>query len=166
MASNDSPFSIGINNFPPHLYVPSDADSLDARAAALVSSGGGEELLLTYIVPQGKQTVIFGYSLYNDGLLESSTKFLPRIDGYRTLKNHGRPVYVGNTSQPQANFIMSLGLGPNLSNVNLIQCNIVLKELQQFTWHFQNDSGVGVNAGVRIVGYEFSGASYGAKSGS
>lgn len=162
----DAPFSIGINNFPSHLEVPSDADSLDARAVAIVPTGSGEELLLTYIVPKGKQTVIFGYGLFNDALLEATTRFYPRLDNNRTLKNHGRPVYVGDTSNPQANFIMSLGLGPNLSNINLVRCNIVLKELTQFTWHVRNDSGVAVNMGVRIVGYEFSGASVGAKSGS
>jgi hypothetical protein len=162
----DAPFSVGISNLPPHLYVPSDADSLDARAVAIVPSGGTSELLLTYIVPRGKQAVIIGYGLFNDGLLEATTRFFPKLNGQRTLKNHGRPVYIGDTSNPQADFIMSLGLGPNLSNINLISCNIVLKELTQFTWHVTNTSGVNTNMGVRIVGYEFSGATTGSKSGS
>lgn len=160
------PFNLGIE-LPPHLFIPEGGLSLDPRAMAIISPESDRELLLEYRVPKGMSARIISYGIFNDGLNEEDAQFFPEINGLRTLKNHGRPVYTGNDPQNyQVDYIMSLGLAPDLSNQSLIHCNIFLKEFDVFRWYVSNRSLVETKMGCRLVGYEFSGNYTGSNIGS
>jgi hypothetical protein len=159
------PFNIGID-LPSHLFIPEGASSLDPRAMAIVPAGAEKEILLEYRVPKGMQARIIAYGIFNDGLNEEDAQFYPEINEIRTLKNHGRPVYTGDPQNPTVDFIMSLGLAPDLSNVALIKCNIFLKENDIFRWKVSNRSTVETKMGARLVGYEWAGSYNGNKAGS
>jgi hypothetical protein len=159
------PFNIGIE-LPAHLFIPEGASSLDPRAMGLIPVGTEKEVLLEYRVPKGMQARIIAYGIFNDGLNEEDAQFYPEINGVRTLKNHGRPVYKGDPQNPNVEYIMSLGLAPDLSNVSLIKCNIFMKENDVFIFKVTNRALVETKMGARLVGYEWAGNYTGSKSGS
>jgi len=156
MSNNENPFSIDINNLPRHNFVPKDGESIDPRALGRVVAGSVQDLLLEYRCPVGKQAFFIGYSLFNDGLFEADTEFFPKRNGVRILVNHGHPTYSGTLTNPSVVFKMSLALGPDMSNANLIPCNIFLKSGDRITWQVSNLSGVDAFMGVRMSGFEVS----------
>jgi hypothetical protein len=156
VSNNENPFSIDINNLPRHNFIPSEGESIDPRALGKVVAGTVEELILEYRCPIGKQAFILGYSLFNDGLFEADTQFFPKKNGVRILANHGHPTYSGDLTNPTVNYKMSLALGPNMSNANLIPCYIFLKSGDRVTWQVSNGSAVDTFMGVRMSGFEVS----------
>jgi hypothetical protein len=134
---------------PRHLYVPEDGVSIDLRKVCKVEAATALTLFMSYQVPRGAQAIFIGYGLFNDGLFSTDTEFLPRVDGGRIFPYHG---------DPSNNYKMSLGLGPDLSNSNLINCYLTLNEGQVLTWYVANAATVDTVMGIRMVGY-FSSAS-------
>lgn len=130
--------------FPPHLYIPQGAASIDIRRCCTVTPGSVREIFMSFTAPQGGLTQFISYAIFNDGLLEENYEFKCLVDGSNSLAYHG---------DPMKNFKIALGLGPDLSNVNLIPIQLAIQPGQTVAWTVTNKSAVNTVMGVRMVGY-------------
>lgn len=130
--------------FPPHLFIPEGAESIDMRRVIDCDPATTNQLLIDFTAPQGAVTKFIGYAVYNDGLLFQNYEFLPEIDSMRILRYHGNPAF---------NFKIGLGLAPDLSNISIIPCQISMMPNQRLTWKITNTSAVVTKMGVRMIGY-------------
>jgi hypothetical protein len=130
--------------FPDHLFVPDGAESLDIRRVANVTDGTVNAEFMSFTAPQGAKVHFIAYSVYSDGQTAANQEFIPRVDGRRVFAYHG---------DPNNNFKIDLGLGPDLSNANLITCQLTLNPKEKLTWSLTNNQGVAIAMGVRMVGY-------------
>lgn len=131
-------------NFPPHLFIPQGAQSLDLRRVVAVSSPSTGILLFSYTSPPGAITRFIKYGIFNDGQNGANYEFLPLVDGARIFPFHG---------DPSQNYKIYLGLGPDLSEASMIPCQLSLQPGQKLEWYISNTSGVDTSMGVRMVGY-------------
>lgn len=129
---------------PPHLFIPDNAQSLDIRRLATIATGTINEEFMRFQAPTGAKVQFIGYSVFSDGTLAAPQEFIPRVNGKRVFPYHG---------DPNNAFRINLGLGPDMSNANVIQCNLVLNPSDILTWAVTNTSGVNIAMGVRMVGY-------------
>jgi hypothetical protein len=129
---------------PPHLFIPDNAQSLDIRRLASVLDGTENEVFMSFQSPTGSKVQFIGYSIFSDGTLAAVQEFIPRVNGKRVFPYHG---------DPNNGFRINLGLGPDMSNANVIQCNLTLNPGEILTWSVTNLSGVNIAMGVRMVGY-------------
>jgi hypothetical protein len=130
--------------FPPHLFIPQGAASIDIRRCCTVTPGSVREIMMSFTAPQGGLTQFISYAIFNDGLLEENYEFKCLVDGSNALAYHG---------DPMKNYKIALGLGPDLSNVNLIPIQLAIQPGQTVTWTVTNNSAVDTVMGVRMVGY-------------
>lgn len=130
--------------FPPHLFIPDGAQSLDFRRVANIPSPTTNYELFKFVAPPGAVTRFISYGIFNDGLIASDYNFLPLVDGSRIFPYHG---------DPSDNFRIYLGLGPDLSNTSMIPCQLYLQPGQVLQWLVTNTSGVDCSLGVRMAGY-------------
>jgi hypothetical protein len=128
---------------PPHLFIPADAQSIDIRNLANVPPATTVELL-RFKAPQGQYVKFINYSIFFDALLFDLINLVPLVDGIRVFPYHGNP---------QQNYKIGLGTGQDLSNGNLISCQLTLQPGNELVWKFTNNDVVDVAAGVRMVGY-------------
>ncbi len=128
-------------SFPPHLFIPEDAQSVDISALANVPPARTVELL-RYKSIKGGFTNFIGYTIFNDALMLALINLVPTVNGDRVLPFHGNP---------QLNFKMGLGLGPDMQV--LIPCQLQLQPNDVLVWTFTNNDVVDVAAGVRMNGY-------------
>lgn len=138
--SGRNPTSVSL---PPHLFIPADAQSVDIRNLANVPPATTVELL-RFRCPQGQFVKFINYSVFFDALLFNLVNLVPTVNGVRILPFHGNP---------QANYKIGLGTGQDLSNANLIACQVDLQPNDVLVWEFTNSDVVDVAAGVRMVGY-------------
>jgi hypothetical protein len=136
--SNVKPIAV---SFPPHLYIPEDAQSIDISELDNVPPGD-TVTLLSMTGLKGGFVYFTGYAVFNDALMLSLIELVPKVNGSRVLSLHGNP---------QLKFKMGLGLGPDLST--LIPCQLMLQPNDVLTWEFTNNDVVDVAAGVRMSGY-------------
>lgn len=129
--------------FPRHLYTPEGAQTVDIRKVCLVAPGD-TDAILSFTAPQGAVTRFTHYGIFNDGALEDDFQFIPTVNGRRAFPFHG---------DPQENFRISLGLGPDLTNNSMIEATIALNPGETIAWTAQNGSAVPVTLGVRMKGY-------------
>jgi hypothetical protein len=130
--------------FPPHLFIPQGAASIDIRRCCTVTPGTTRETLMSFEAPPGGVTQFISYAIFNDGLLENNYEFRCLVNGTNVLAYHGNP---------SNNYRISLGLGPDLSNVNLIPMQLAVQPGQTVIWTVTNSSEVDTVMGVRMVGY-------------
>jgi hypothetical protein len=130
--------------FPPHLYVPEGAESLDLRRVMNIPNGTLDYAIFEFIVPPGAVTRFISYGVFNDGDVAANYRFLPQVNGNRIFRYHG---------DPMTNFKIDLGLAPDLSNNSLIPCQLTLQPYDVLRWLVTNTSGVDTSMGVRMVGY-------------
>lgn len=130
-------------SLPPHLFIPADAQSVDIRNLANVPPATTVELL-RFECPKGMFVKFINYSVFFDALLFNLVNLVPKINGVRILPFHGNP---------QQKYKIGLGTGPDLSNANLIACQIDMQPNDVLVWEFTNSDVVDVAAGVRMVGY-------------
>lgn len=128
---------------PPHLFIPADAQSVDIRRLANVPPAA-TVTLLRFVGRKGTFTKFINYSVFFDALLFSLIDLVPTVNGVRVFPFHG---------DPQSNFKIGLGTGTDLSNANLIPCQLDLQPNDVLEWTFTNNDTVDVAAGVRMVGY-------------
>lgn len=133
-----------VTSFPSHLYVPDGSQSLDMRRLVSVATGTVNEEIFRFQAPKGQRVWFLGYSIFSDGTLAASQEFIPRVDGNRVFPYHG---------DPNNSFKINLGLGPDMSNQNIIHCQLPLEPGQVLTWSVTNTSGVAIAMGVRMTGY-------------
>jgi hypothetical protein len=138
--SNQMPQAISL---PPHLYIPEDAQSIDIRNLASVSAATTTNLL-EFTAPKGGFTYFISYGVFFDALLFDLVNLVPTVNGARVFPFHGNP---------QQNYKIGLGTGADLSNSNLIPCQLQLQPGDKLVWQFTNDDVVDVAAGVRMSGY-------------
>lgn len=131
-------------SFPPHLFIPQGAASIDIRRCCTVTPGSIRETMMSFTAPQGGVTQFISYAIFNDGLLEENYEFKCLVDGSNVLAYHG---------DPMKNYKIALGLGPDLSNVNLIPMQLAIQPGQTVIWTVTNKSAVDTVMGVRMVGY-------------
>lgn len=134
-------------SLPKHLYIPERAQSLDIRRARVMDPMTSIDLITFRPVDLGitGSTVIFtAYGVFNDGLVEDDYSFLPTVNGQRIFPYHGNPM---------KNFLISLGLAPDLSNVSMIECQLSLNPTDTLNWRVTNNSAVATAMGVRMKGY-------------
>jgi len=139
---------IKIGELPQHLYIPSTSQSLDIRRAARFTANSTNPNFMTFTSPKGAHTVILGYAVYSDGDLATNQQFIPKVNSRRVFRYHG---------DPNDGFKINLGLGPDLSNNNIIQSYLVMNPGETFTWDIINGAAVEVAMGVRLIGYIDSG---------
>lgn len=133
-----------IRDLPRHLFTPEGARSLDMRNLAIVPAGTVGATLLSFTAPEGTACFFTGYAIFNDGLAFSLLEFLPLIDEKRIFPYHG---------DPNSNFKIALGLGPDLGNESIIDCQLQLEPGQTLKWLVTNNDVVDVTMGVRMKGY-------------
>lgn len=130
-------------SLPKHLFIPEDAQSVDIRRLANVPPAT-EVVLLDFVCPSGQFVKFINYSVFFDALLFDLVDLVPLVNGNRILPFHG---------DPQARYKIGLGTGQDLSNGNLIACQVDLQPNDRLQWVFRNSDVVDVAAGVRMVGY-------------
>jgi hypothetical protein len=133
---------IGVS-LPPHLFIPADAQSIDIRRLANIPPAT-TVTLLEFTGRRGTFTKFINYAIFNDALLFDLIEFVPTVNNVRIFPFHG---------DPQSGFKIGLGLGPDLSNANLIACQLDLQPGDVLRWTFTNNDVVDVAAGVRMMGY-------------
>lgn len=131
--------------FPANFYPPAGAESVDVRKLINVPANQLTELLVLSFKAQTAQAATFyKYGIYTDALDATLVEFIPRINGQRVLRYHG---------DPQNNFKLNLSVGPDLSDGNMIPCQLYVKPNDIITWHVKNLDAVVVPMGVRLTGY-------------
>lgn len=138
--SNQQPQAVSL---PPHLFIPSDAQSVDFRTLANVPPAT-TLTLMSFRGPKGGLTKFIGYAVYFDALMFDLIDLVPTVNGSRVFPFHGNP---------NRNFKIGLGTGADLSNSNLISCQLDLQPNDFLEWTFTNNDVVDVAAGVRMSGY-------------
>lgn len=133
-----------VKSFPDHLYVPKGSQSLDIRRLVSMAAFSVDEEVFRFQAPRGQRVWFLGYSIFSDGELASTQEFIPRVNGNRVFPYHG---------DPNDNFRINLGLGPDMSNQNVIHCQLPLEPTQVLTWSFTNSNAVPIAMGVRMIGY-------------
>lgn len=132
-------------NFPNHLYIPKGAQSLDLRKVMNIPAGTRDYELFKYKAPPGAVTRFISYGVYNDGDNGNDYNFKPQLDGNRIFPYHGDPTTF--------DFKIYLGLGPDLSQVAMIPCQLYVQPGQTVRWLLTNTSTVDTSMGVRMCGY-------------
>lgn len=139
-AEQSGKMPIGVS-LPPHLFIPADAQSVDISALANVPPATTVDLL-TFRGPAGGITKFLGYSIFNDALSLATIELTPLVDDNRVFPFHGNP---------QLNFKMGLGLGPDMQV--LVPCQLDVMPGQIARWVFTNNDVVDIAVGVRMSGY-------------
>jgi hypothetical protein len=117
---------------------------MDLRNLANVPPATADLLLLSFRGPKGGITKFIGYGVFFDALMFDLINLVPTVNGVRVFPFHGNP---------DQNFKIGLGTGADLSNVNLISCQLDLQPGDLLEWRFTNNDVVDVAAGVRMSGY-------------
>jgi len=138
--SNQMPQAVSL---PPHLFIPADAQSVDIRTLANVPPLT-TVTLMTFRGRSGSLVKFINYGIFMDALLFNLVNLVPKVNGLRVFPFHGNP---------DLNFKIGLGTGSDLSNGNLIPCQLDLQPNDVMTWEFTNSDAVDVAVGVRMVGY-------------
>lgn len=135
----------------PFVNLPSNAESIDIRRVSDTSAGTFEDLFIKFQPPKGFEAIITGYGIYSDAQFAIQTEFIPKINGTRVFPYHGQPRDVNNPLVLP--YKICLGLGPDLTDVSLIECSLRIKETDVFEWYLTNASPVAQTMGVRFKGY-------------
>jgi hypothetical protein len=143
--------SLGEKLTNPFINIPSSGQSLDIRRVVAASPGTISALLINFQPPPGMEAIITAYGVYSDAQFAFQTEFVPLLNSRRVFPYHGTPTDINN---PQVlPYRISLGLGPDLSNESMIECNLRIMENQKFEWYITNTSVVEQVLGVRFKGY-------------
>jgi hypothetical protein len=141
---------IGAKVSAPTKNLPKNSTSLDIRRVSEVESGTEEEVFLSFTPPNGYEAIITHYGIFSDAQYSEQTEFVPKLNNSRVLSYHGTPHSDDPSRLP---YRMALGLGPDLTDVAMIECQIRVKEGQYFEWFLTNYSDVSQTMGVRFKGY-------------
>jgi hypothetical protein len=143
--------SIGEKLKNPFINIPSSGQSLDVRRVVQASAGTLNALLINFQPPPGMEAIITAYGVYSDAQFAIETEFVPLLNGTRVFPYHGTPRDINNPRVLP--YKISLGLGPDLSNESMIECNLRIQDSQVLEWYITNSSIVDQVMGVRFKGY-------------
>lgn len=130
--------------FPRHLFIPESAQGIDITRVCNVLPGTIREALMSFEAPDGGMTVLLSYGVFTDAEFAQFVEFRPEVDGTRIFPYHG---------DPQNNFRINIGTGPDLSNNSLKSGHTILQPKQVLTWKVSNTDVLTRVMGVRTVGY-------------
>lgn len=132
--------------------IPSDAESFDIQQLCEVEKNTTSPFrMLTLKAEQNEQIVITHFAIYTDALVADEIEFIPKLNGNRCLRFHGRP---DSPTEPTV-YKLNLGLSPDLSENSLRRALITLSPLQILTWDVLNNSTTDSRPmGVRLKGYK------------
>lgn len=149
-SNNDAKDSVRVAavDFPSHLYVPANGESVDIRNVASLIAGEEFELL-RYECPKGASTNFISYAIFNDALLFADVEFIPTVNGVRILPFHGNPA---------ENYKLALGVAPDISNASSIPCLVSLNPGDILRVVARNNALVSTIMGFRFSGYQLTGA--------
>lgn len=144
-------------SFPRHLYPPQGVQTIDIRIVRNMDPGEVFDLITFNPAALGITSAVYitHYGIFNNGLLEADYAFLPTLQtgtgGHpqRIYPYHGNP---NNTVQP-GNFLISLGVAPDLADYSLLNGYLVMNPQDTLNWQATNHSAVITAMGVRVVGY-------------
>lgn len=128
---------------PNNYFMPPDSQSVDIRNLANIPPGQ-TVTLMSFKGQKGAIVRFIAYSIFFDALMFDLVNMVPTVNGSRVFPYHGNP---------NRGYKMGLGLGPDMSNSNLIQCQLELQPNDLLEWKFTNNDTVDVAAGVRMSGY-------------
>ena len=141
--------------FPEHLFIPESNEGIDIVENCELERATGnasEDLtrLITLRPNQAEEFFITHYALYTDLEDAEDIEFFFKVNGKRVLRFHGRPDDAFNPTR----YILNVGLGPDLSNDTLKNCQIHLTPNDTFTIEVETrNSRITAPVGVRLVGY-------------
>jgi hypothetical protein len=115
------------------------------------SAGTTSAMLINFQPPKGMEAIITAYGVYSDAALAIDTEFVPLLNGTRVFPYHGTPTDINNPNKIP--YRISLGLGPDLSNESMIECNLRILENQTLQWFITNSSALSQVMGVRFKGF-------------
>ena len=115
------------------------------------SAGTTSAMLINFQPPRGMEAIITAYGIYTDAALAVDTEFVPLLNGTRVFPYHGTPTDINNPNKIP--YRISLGLGPDLSNESMIECNLRIQDTQTFQWFITNSSALSQVMGVRFKGF-------------
>lgn len=137
--------SIGVQvDFPRHLFIPEGAQSIDITRVCLALPGTINEELMSFTAPDGGITNFIAYGVFTDAEFAQFVEFSPRVSDLRVFPFHG---------DPNNNFRINIGTGPDLSNNSLKSAHIVIQPRQTFRWLVTNTDTLTRTMGVRMTGY-------------
>lgn len=128
---------------PRYTTAPEGAETVDIRRIAVLDPGESFTLY-EFTCQPGTTTVFFGYALYTDALDNADILWLPTLDSRRILAYHG---------DPADNYKINLALGIDLSQANLIPCQVFMQPGQILRWQVTNNGSAQASMGVRMSGY-------------
>lgn len=135
----------------PFINIPASGQSLDIRRVVDASAGTTSAMLINFQPPKGMEAIITAYGVYTDAALAIDTEFVPLLNGTRVFPYHGTPTDINNPNKIP--YRISLGLGPDLSNESMIECNLRILENQTLQWFITNSSALSQVMGVRFKGF-------------
>lgn len=135
----------------PFINIPASGQSLDIRRVVDASAGTTSAMLINFQPPRGMEAIITAYGVYTDAELAIHTEFVPLLNGTRVFPYHGTPTDINNPNKIP--YRLSLGLGPDLSNESMVECNLRILDTQTFQWYITNSSLLSQVMGVRFKGF-------------
>lgn len=129
---------------PPHLFIPNNAQSIDITKVCNTLAGTIRETLMSFTAPDGGMTVFLSYGVFTDAEFADTIEFRPEVNGTRIFPYHG---------DPDDDFKIKIGTGPDLSNNALKTGYIILQPDDLLEWKVSNTGAITTVMGVRSVGY-------------
>lgn len=125
--------------------LPNGVESVDLKVLCEINENTENFEIFSLKAKDNEKFVFTHYAIFTDAEDADTVNFVPSIEGSRILKYHGNP---------NKKFKLELGLGPDMSNSSLIECNEVLTSGQKLVWKVSNlNSTIKVPMGIRMVGY-------------
>jgi hypothetical protein len=139
-ASSLDPIAVDL---PPHLYIPSTAQSIDISNLVTVDPGTTEEVL-RFVAPQGNTTQFIGFVIYTNAIDFSAIQFTPTVNTNRVFP------YQGN---PMQNFKIGLAITGDLGQNGIRYAQLRMQPSDVLSWTVTNSGTAPFAAGVRMIGY-------------
>lgn len=129
---------------PRHYWAPEGASTINFQKTISVPNAPGFVPLFNFTCPSGSTTVFSQYALFTTAASLTPIVWQPVVNGSRVFAYHG---------DPTANFQLNAPTGPDLSDISLVSCQLLLETNETISWTVKNTSGAAVQMGVRMVGY-------------
>lgn len=131
-------------SLPDNLFIPKDAQSLDIRTLQNIPASTTGLVMLSFSPNKGDKVKIINYAVFFDALLFNLVNMRILVNKNRVFPYHG---------DPNAGYKIGLGTGSDLSNANLISCQLDLAPGDLLEVIVDNLDTVDVAMGVRFSGY-------------
>lgn len=137
--------------FPRHLHIPRDAESVDIRELCDVDPDTTTPLrLVTLRANRSEEFVFTHYALFTDLEFAAEVEWFIKLNNKKILRYHGRP---NDTTNP-TNYLLNIGVSPDIGADALIPAYFRVKPGDVLTVDVVNrNAEVTAPIGVRLHGY-------------